>query len=108
MDKIVIILMVMSLVDLTASYFYASTFHNMFPTKDYTQLEANPILSNSWKLWGLNKGMIIGGLAVFILLTIVAMSVPRDTKIYLTGVFTMMIIYHFLNFRLLAGLKPAG
>lgn len=106
--KLQILIMVMSLIDLGATYFYVSTFHTKFPQLDYTSLEANPILRMSWKQFGLNTGMIVGGLVVFALLSLVALTAPEKWQIYLAGVLSMMIIYHFLNFSQLAALKPAS
>jgi hypothetical protein len=105
---IVIIILIMSLVDLTATYFYVSTFKNKFPQLDYTALEANPILKTSWKLFGLQKGMIIGGLLVIALLSLIVLSVSEKWQYYLLGLFSMMIVYHLLNFAQLAALKPVG
>lgn len=106
--KLQILIMVMSLIDLGATYFYVSTFHTKFPQLDYTSLEANPILRMSWKQFGLNTGMIVGGLVVFALLSLVALTAPEKWQIYLAGVLSMMIIYHFLNFSQLAALKPVS
>jgi hypothetical protein len=106
MKTIQIIILIMSLLDLGATWMYASTFHQKFPKLDYTTLEANPIIRMSWKQWGLNTGMIIGGLVVFAILLIVVLSMEEKWLYYLAGVFSMMIIYHFLNFAQLAALKP--
>ena len=108
MSKLQIIILLMSLADLTATYLYVSTFHNKFPTLDYTSLEANPILKAAWKQLGLNIGMIVGGLIVFTILLLVVLSTPDKWLMYLAGVFTMMLIYHLLNFSQLANLKPVG
>lgn len=106
MNKLIIIILIMSLIDLGATYLYVSSFHQKFPTLDYTVLEANPILRYSWKTLGLNLGMIVGGLIVFAILTLIVLNIPEKWLYYLSGVFTMMIIYHFLNFSQLAQLKP--
>lgn len=105
--KLQIIIMIMSILDLGATYFYVSTFHAKFPQLDYTTLEANPILRMSWKQFGLGTGMIIGGIVVFALLSLLTLTASEKWQIYLAGVLSMMIIYHFLNFSQLAALKPA-
>ena len=105
--KLQIAILVMSLLDLTATYLYVSTFHTKFPKLDYTTLEANPILKMSWQKFGLNTGMIVGGLIVFAILFLITFTASEKWQIYLAGVFTMMIIYHFLNFTQLAQLKAA-
>ena len=98
----------MSLIDLGTTYLYANSFHNKFPKLDYTILEANPIIKYSWKTLGLNLGMIVGGLIIFAILFLITMNLSEKWLWYLMGVFTMMIIYHFLNFSQLAALKPVG
>ena len=102
-----IIVLILSVLDLTATYFYVSTFKTEFPKLDYTVLEANPILRISWKLWGLNIGMIIGGLIVISLLSLIVLSAKIEWQYFLFGALCMMLIYHFLNFTQLAALKPA-
>ena len=99
--------MILSILDLTATYFYVSTFHNKFPKLDYTTLEANPILRMSWKKLGLQAGMIVGGLIVFGLLSLLAWSLSEKWSYFLLGTLAMMCIYHLLNFSQLARLNPA-
>lgn len=108
MNWIQIVILIMSVLDLTATYFYASTFHEKFPKLDYTTLEANPILRMSWRHFGLNIGMIVGGIIVFALLTLLTLSISDKWQYYLFGALTMMLIYHFLNFSQLAALKPVA
>ena len=108
MNKVQIAILIMSLIDLTATYYYVSTFHQKFPQLDYKTLEANPVLRMAWKQWGLGVGMIIGGLIVFALATLVTLNAQNDWQWYLAGALSMMIIYHFLNFAQLAALKPVG
>jgi len=107
-NKIQVIIIILSLIDLTATYFYVLTFHVKFPKLDYTTLEANPILRMSWKLWGLNTGMIIGGLIVFALLILVTLTITEKWQYFLLGILVMMNVYHILNFAQLAALKPAA
>jgi len=106
-SKLQIIILILSLLDLTATYLYASSFHTKFPQLDYKTLEANPIIRTSWKLFGLNLGMIIGGVIVLALLSLLVLSISDKWQYYLCGALSMMIIYHFLNFSQLANLKPA-
>lgn len=101
MNKIQIIILIMSLVDLTCSFFYVNTFHTKFPSQDPTVIEANPILKYSMKQFGIKIGMLFGGAIVFGLLLLLTFRLQEKYLYYLAGAFTMMIIYHFLNFRLL-------
>ena len=107
-NKLQILVMCMSLIDLTATYLYVSTFHSKFPQLDYTTLEANPVLRTAWKTLGLNLGMIIGGLVVFTLLSLLVLNISNNWQWFFCGTLSMMIIYHALNFMQLAALKPTG
>lgn len=98
----------MCLADLWATYHYVNEFHKKFPQSDYKTLEANPILRKSWEWFGLNIGMIIGGIIVFTLVVFIAFTLVDNWKYFFMGVFSMMLIYHLLNWIQLMNLKPAG
>jgi hypothetical protein len=108
LNKIQIVILVLSLFDLGATYLYVNTFHAKFPQLDYTTLEANPILKTAWKNFGLTKGMIIGGAIVFSILFLIVYGASEKWQYFLFGLLVMMCVYHFLNFSQLAALKPAG
>lgn len=105
--KLQIFILVLSILDLTFTYFYVSTFHAKFPKLDYTTLEANPILRMSWKKLGSKSGMIVGGAIVFIILTLLVLSISEKWQYFLAGILLMMNVYHLLNFSQLSALKPA-
>ena len=98
---IAIIILVLSLLDLTASYLYVNQFSKKYPTVDPTIIEANPILKYSMKHFGVQKGMIFGGIIVFAIVLLVSLSIKENGLYYMAGVFSMMLIYHTLNFKLL-------
>ena len=100
-----IIILCMCLVDLVATYNYVATFNKKFPQLDYKQLEANPILRTSWKFWGLKLGTIIGGAFVFAMVFFLVFTISTNWKWFFTGVFSMMLIYHILNWVQLGNLK---
>lgn len=101
LKTIQIIILILSLVDLTCSYLYVNSFHNKYPEQDPTIIEANPILKMSMKYFGITNGMIFGGLIVFGILTLLVLSLKENGLYYLAGLFSMMLVYHFLNFQLL-------
>lgn len=107
-SKIQIIILILSLVDLTATYFYVSTFHAQFPKLNHLTLEANPILRMAMQKFGIGKGMLFGGIVVFMILLLIVFTSQRDWLLYLAGVLSMMVIYHLLNFSQLAALKGVG
>jgi hypothetical protein len=97
----------MCLADLLATYNYVNTFNKKFPSLDYKSLEANPILRQCWTWFGLNIGMIIGGAIVFTLVLFMAFTLVDNWRWYFMGVFSMMLIYHLLNWVQLSNIKPA-
>jgi len=101
LTKIQIAILVLSLIDLTASFLYVNTFHTKYPQADYTQIEANPIIKMALKHLGIVKGMIFGGLIVFGIMFLLVLSMKENFHYYLAGVLSMMCIYHLLNFNLL-------
>lgn len=105
---IIIIILVMSILDLGATWYYLKFFNNKFPTIDFKTLEANPILKLAMTHLGLTKGMIVGGIIVFVILLLITLSIADRWLYYLAGVFSMMLIYHLLNISQLAKLNPAG
>lgn len=109
MNKLTLIqiaILLLSIIDITATHFYVSTFHAKFPKLDYTQLEANPILRFSWKTFGLKLGSIIGGIIVFSILFLLIYNINPKWQYFFLGMLTMMVVYHLLNFNQLAMLKP--
>lgn len=97
-NHIAVFVLILSLADLSATYFLVSTFHKKFPELDYTSMEGNPILRNAWKNFGLNWGMLIGGAVVFGLVNILVFSVEDRWQYFLCGMFSMMMLYHCLNY----------
>ena len=100
-----IIILIMCLIDLWATYNYVHEFNKKFPKLDYKTLEANPILRKSWEWFGLNTGMIIGGIIVFTLVLFLVFTLVTNWKWYFMGVFSMMLIYHILNWIQLMNIK---
>lgn len=100
-----IIILVMCLIDITATYNYVNTFNKKFPKLDYKSLEANPILRTSWNMFGLKVGSLIGGTIVFLLVFFIAFNLSKEWQYFFMGVFSMMIIYHILNWNQLMNLK---
>lgn len=101
LTKIQIAILILSLMDLTASFFYVSTFHAKYPDKDYTMIEANPVIKMALKLFGVTKGMLFGGAIVFGIVVLLAFSAKENLQLFMAGMLTMMNAYHWLNFRLL-------
>lgn len=101
LTKIQIIILVLSLLDLSASYLYITKFHQKFPEQDPTIIEANPILKMAIREFGINVGMLVGGLLVFGIILLLVFNAKQNLRYFLAGMLTMMNVYHWLNFNLL-------
>ena len=100
-----IIILILSVIDLSLTYKYLKTFKDMFPEKDYTLLEANPIIKLCLKKFGFPTGMFISAPIIFILLFIAIVIISTEWHYFAMGLFVMMIIYHFCNLNQLKALK---
>lgn len=107
-NKIQIIVLLLSISDIVLTGLYIHTFHKKFPDLDYTVLEANPIIKLALKRFSIPIAMIIGGLITFSILTLLILSAQDKWHYFFLGALMMMNIYHFLNFSQLIALKGAG
>lgn len=99
MEWIKIAIIIMTLIDLTATYNYVSAFHKKFPEQNHLSLEANPILRTAWSKFGLERGTIYGGVIILGLSLLVMMIFSREGLFFYAGTLFMMIIYHGLNWQ---------
>jgi hypothetical protein len=106
-DYIIPVILIMSIIDIVATYNYVNTFHKKFPKLDYKQLEANMIVRICWNKLGMKLGSIIAGLITFTLLILLILFVPENFRYFIAGALFMMLIYHILNWVQLMNLKPA-
>jgi len=100
-----IIIIFLSIVDLSLTHKYLKTFKNMFPDKDYTLLEANPIIKLALRKFGFPKGMYVSIPFLFILLIIAICIISTEWLYFAMGLYVMMVIYHFCNLNQLKALK---
>lgn len=100
-EKIQLVVLVLALIDLTCSFLYISEFSKKNPNQDPSVIEANPILKKSIQTFGIKPGMILGGIITFGILILILFNIGTNGAWYLLGVYSMMLIYHILNFRLL-------
>ena len=103
LQLIQIIILLMSLADLGLTYLYLHSYHTMYPENDYTKLEGNPILKISMQKLGLEKGMLLGAVIVFGIVILLTISMSEKMLYFFAGVFSMMNIYHYLNWVVLKG-----
>lgn len=108
---LLIVLITLSVVDLAMTWKYVSEYKKWQPNKPYKLIELNPLLRYLWEKFGLNIGMIIGGVLILALVTIVARDAHWSIAVLLLIVLIFTIFNHARNFTLLhklIELYPSG
>lgn len=101
----------LSIIDLGLTEKYLRKYKKWQPNKPYKEIEKNVILLYAWKKWGFNKGMIFGGVTVFIINLLVILFTPMWVVVILIGVLSFTIWNHSKNLKLLKKLikkYPSG
>lgn len=102
LEAIKIIILVLSGLDLIFAYLYLNKLQKIYKETSITKFEANPILKYSIKKFGLDKGVVFGGLFIFGILIFLILFMSKNQLFFLAGVYSMMLVYHGLNFNLLS------
>ena len=107
-DIIIPIILIMSIIDIVATYNYVNTFNKKFPKLNYKKLEANIIVRYCWDKLGMKIGSIAAGLITFTILIILVSLVTENNRYFIAGALFMMLIYHLLNYEQLKTIKNAN
>ena len=94
-----------SAIDLLLSYVYVRQFRKMFPKLNWQQLEANPIIRLSWNFFGFGYGYIFSAVLIIVFWIFLVRIISINWLYFSSGLLSMMIIYHFLNFSQLKTLE---
>ena len=86
-------------IDMLFSYFYIKRFRERHPDKDWSVVEANPLLRYNIKTFGLEKGMIIGSIMLLTILGIILVYANNNFKFFLIGVYFMVNVQHVVNWN---------
>lgn len=86
------------ILDLVLTYKFLSVYKKKFPKKDYTVVEANPLIRNAIRSLGLVDGMILSGVIILAILGMLLIILPYHWKYFLAGVYYTMICFHLVNF----------
>ena len=97
MNWIILTILLLSCLDLFFTFKYVDTFREKFPDKDYKQLEANPIIRKMWDMFGFGKGMLISVPIILLGWSLFCFVAPDNIKYFGSGMLTMMMAYHYLN-----------
>lgn len=71
---VIVILMIVSLIDLSATYHYVYKYKVWQPDKPYNLIENNPLLVLLWNNFGLHFGMLMGSVIILGLMFIIGKS----------------------------------
>jgi hypothetical protein len=108
---IIIILLILSVIDLTTTYIYVKTYRHWQPNKPYNLIENNPMLTFLWNNIGLELGMLVGAGIILTLIYIIGKSAWMPMVILLLCVLVWAMYNHYNNFTLLIKLikmYPSG
>ncbi len=98
-------IMLGSFLDLLLTYKFLGLYKRKFPKKDWTVIEANPLIKYCVKTKGLNEGMFIAGSIILILALALVFVLSERWKFFLAGVYYMMVLFHLTNFLAISRLK---
>lgn len=90
---------VLFLLDMILSYLYIKGFRERHSNKDWSVVEANPILRTCIKNIGLEKGMLVGSIILLGILGIIFNYTTHRFKYFLAGLYFMVNVQHLVNYN---------
>ncbi len=91
----------LSITDLYLTNKYLKKYKKWQPNKPFNQIEKNVILLYNLKKWGFKRGMIFGGIVVFVINLLVIFFTPMWVVIILICILSFTIWNHLKNMKLL-------
>jgi len=92
------VLVIGCLLDLTLTYNYLRLYKNKFPKKDFAIIEANPLIRNMIRRFGLLDGVVYSGLIIVFILLLLINFTGVNFKFFLAGAYYMMVTFHLTNY----------
>jgi len=108
---IIIILMSMSIIDLSLTFYYVKKYKWWQPNKPFNLIENNPLLVFLWNNLGLHLGMIVGSVIILTLIYLVGKSAHPIVILILFLFLCFALFNHNKNINLLhelIKLYPSG
>lgn len=99
----VIVLMILSVIDLSLTAFYVYRYRQWQPEKPFNLIEKNPLLVFLWDKIGFVPGMLIGAIIILLLVYVIA-STSWILGFLLLATFIFTMFNHLKNFGLLTEL----
>ncbi len=93
------------LLDMLLTGLYLNEYKKRFPKNDWTLSEANPILRACVRKWDLVDGIVYGGIIIFFILLVIMVLSPWKVRYFLGGMYSMSVLYHWVNFQALKRLR---
>ena len=100
----VVIILTLSLIDLTLTYYYINKYKKWQPDKPYKMMERNPLLVFLWNKLGLNLGMFVGAVIILTLNYIICSEAHPIIIGILLLALCFVLFNHFKNIDLLINL----
>ncbi len=91
----------LSITDLYLTKKYLIRYRKWQPNKPLNKIEKNIILLYTFKKWGFEKGMMFGGVIVFIINLLVIFFTPMWVVVILICILSFTIWNHLKNMKLL-------
>lgn len=98
---IIIILLGLSIIDLTLTFIYIKLYKTWQPQKPYNLIESNPLLVFLFNNLGLVLGMFVGAVVILTLIYVVGKGAHWVVVALLLCVLMWVMYNHFHNFGLL-------
>jgi len=96
-----IVLIVLSVVDLSLTGYYVQKYKKWQPDKPYKLIERNPLLVFLWNTMGLWIGLLVGGVIILSLMFIVGKSAHWLVILLLLCFLIWAMFNHYTNINLL-------
>ena len=98
---VIVILMSLSLIDLSATYYYISKYKQWQPDKPYNLIENNPLLVFLWNNLGFIMGSIVGAVIILSLIFIVGKSAHPIVGLIIFLILCYALQNHYSNINLI-------
>jgi hypothetical protein len=98
---LVIIIMLLSITDLTLTFYYVNKYKSWQKEKPYNLMENNPLLVFLWNNFGFILGSIIGAIIILTLVYFISKTLWIGFPIVLLCILLWTMYNHFNNITLL-------
>jgi len=101
---ILISLLSLSVIDLSATYYYVNTYKTWQPNKSFNLIENNPFLVFLWNTFGLKLGMVLGAIIILALIFIIGKTSHPIVLGIIFLIYAYALFNHYTNITLLHNL----